>query len=110
MVPCTGPLSLCKEVAKPNVYQALNVFSCFEILRTKKPFSNIKLDQRQEQHNNDVKEDAGFLDLTEDVEKLQCWMVGGPEVTHAVAEFELSCTLRKEETTDFRHHEQTPAF
>ena len=37
-------------------------------------------------------------------------MACGPEVTCPVGEFELSCTLRKEERTDFCHHEQTPAF
>ena len=37
-------------------------------------------------------------------------MVCGPEVAGAVAEFELLSILRKEETTDHRHHEQTPAF
>ena len=37
-------------------------------------------------------------------------MAGGPEVACSVAEFELSCTLRKEERTDICHHEQTPAF
>ena len=38
------------------------------------------------------------------------WMVCGPEVARGVDEFELSSVLRKEETTEFRHHEQTPAF
>ena len=37
-------------------------------------------------------------------------MVCGPEVARAVAEFELLPILRKEETTDYRHHEQTPTF
>ena len=37
-------------------------------------------------------------------------MVCGPEVACAVAEFELSSILRKEETTDNCHHEQTASF
>ena len=37
-------------------------------------------------------------------------MACGPEVARAVAEFELSSILWKEETTDYRHHEKTPAF
>ena len=32
------------------------------------------------------------------------------EVAQAVEEFKLSSLLRKEETTDYRYHEQTPAF
>ena len=68
------------------------------------------LDQRYKQHNKDMKEDGGVLGLTEHEEKLQRWMVCGPEAAQAVAEFKLSSLLRKEETTDYRHHEKTSAF
>ena len=68
------------------------------------------LNQRHEQHNKDIKGNGGVLGLTEDQDKLQQWMVCGPEVTRAVAEFESSSVLQKEETTAFRHHEQTSAF
>ena len=68
------------------------------------------LDQRHGQHNKDVKGCGGVLGLTKDEEKLQHRMVCGPEMARAVAEFELSSILRKEETTDYRHDEQSPAF
>ena len=91
------------EITNPDVYQAFNEFGCLVVSRTKKPFSSMELYQRHEQHNKDVKGDGGLLGLTEDEEKLQRWMVCGPEVARAVAEFELSSILRKEETTDYRH-------
>ena len=97
-------------VTNPNVYQAFNEFGCFVVSRTKKPFLGMRLDQRHKQHNKNVKEDGGILGLTKNEEKLQCWMVCGPKVATAVAEFELPCTLIKEEITDLCHHEQTPAF
>ena len=98
------------EITNPDVYQAFNEFGCFVVSRTKKPFSSMELDQRHEQHNKDVKGYGGVLGLTKDEEKVQHWMVCGPEVAHVVVEFELLSILRKEETTDYRHHEQTPAF
>ena len=98
------------EITNTDVYQAFNEFGCFVVSRTKKPFSNMGLDQRYKQHNKDMKEDGGVLGLTEHEEKLQRWMVCGPEAAQAVAEFKLSSLLRKEETTDYRHHEETPAF
>ena len=98
------------EITNANVYEAFDEFGCFVVSRTKKPFSSMGLDQRHEQHNKDVKGDGGALGLTEDEEKLHHWMVCGPEVARAVAEFEMSSILRKEEPTDFRHHEKTPAF
>ena len=98
------------EISNPDVYQAFNEFGCFAVSGTKKPFSSMGLDQRHEQNNKDVKGDGGVLDLTEDEEKLQHWMVCRPEVARAVAEFELLSILRKEERTDYRYHEPTPAF
>ena len=37
-------------------------------------------------------------------------MVCGPEVARAVSEFEAACVLKKQEKTEFRHHEDTPSF
>ena len=93
-----------------GVYEAFNEFGCFVVSRSKRPFSSMGLDQRHEQHNKDIKGDGGILGSTEDQDKLQRWMVCGPEVARAVAGFESSSVLQKEETTAFRHHEQTPAF
>ena len=46
----------------------------------------MRLDQKHEQHNKDIKGDGGVLGLTEDEEKVQSWMVCRPEVARAVAE------------------------
>ena len=98
------------HTSNPDVYQASNDSGCFVVARTKNPFSSMGLDQRHEQHNKDLKGDGGILGLTEHEEKLRRWMVCGPEVARAVDEFELSSVLRREETTEYRHHEQTPGF
>ena len=98
------------HTSNPDVYQAFNNSGCFVVARTKNPFSSMGLDQRHEQHNKDLKGDGGILGLTEHEEKLRRWMVCGPEVARAVDEFELSSVLRREETTEYRHHEQTPGF
>ena len=53
------------EITNTDVYQVFNEFGCFIVSRTKKPFSNMGLDQRYKQHNKDMKEDGGVLGLTE---------------------------------------------
>ena len=58
-------------------------------------------EQRYEQHNKDVKGDGGILVLTEEEEKLHCWMICGPEVARAVAEFEFSSVLRRMNQQNF---------
>ena len=73
-----------------------------------KKFKNVKIFNGK--HDCQFKLTLAENGLTEDKEKLLRWMLCGPEVVRAVAEFCLSCILRKEETSDFRHHEQTPAF
>ena len=76
------------EITNPDVYQVFNEFGCFVVSTTIKPFLSMGLDQRHEQHNEDVKGDGGVLGLTEDEGKLQRWMVCRPELARAVAEFE----------------------
>ena len=68
------------------------------------------LDHRHEQQNKDIKGDDGFLGLTENEEKLRRWMVCGPEVAWAISEFEASRVLKKEERTEFHHHEEIFSF
>ena len=68
------------------------------------------LDQRHEQQNKDVKGDGGILGLTENEEKMRCWMVCGPEVAQTNSEFEAAYVLKKEEKTEFCHHEETSSF
>ena len=75
-----------QQVTNPSVYQTFNDFGCFIVSKAKKPFSSMRLDQKHKQHNKDIKGDRGVLDLTEDDEKVQSWMVCGPEVGRAVAE------------------------
>ena len=91
------------KITNPDVYQVFNEFGCFVVSRNKKPFSSMGQDQRHRQHNKDVKGYRGVLGFTKDEENLQRWMVCGPAMAYAVAEFELSSILWKEETTDYRH-------
>lgn len=44
------------------------------------------LDQKRKQHNKDVRGDGSVLGLAEDEEKLQHWMIWGPDMTRADAE------------------------
>ena len=94
----------------PDIYQAFQVLCCFVVSRTRNSLSSMGLDQRHEQQNKDVKGGGGFLGLTENEEKLRRWMVCGPEVAQANSEFEAAYVLKKEEKTEFCHHEETPSF
>ena len=64
----------------PDIYQEFQELCCFVVSRTRNSLSSMGLDQRHEQQNKDVKGDGGILGLTENEEKMRCWMVCGPEV------------------------------
>ena len=61
------------------------------------------LDQKHEQQNQDVEKDDVFLGLTENDEKLNCWVVCGLEVRRAVSVYEAAGVLIKEGKTEFCH-------
>ena len=82
----------------------------FVVARTKNRFSSMGIDHRHEQLNADVKGCAsGAVGLTEEEEKFLRWMKCGPEEARMSQEFEASCLLRKFESDNFRHHEDSPS-
>jgi len=96
--------------AHPDIYRKFSVNGGFVLSRTKNPFSAMGIDQCHEQLDKFVKGDGGALGLTEDEEKLRRWMVSGPEVAHLVKTFEEDSVLKSQKDSEYRHHEQTPAF
>ena len=51
-------------------------------------FSTISIDHAHEQNNVHIKEDGGAVGLTDNPSTLQRWMIAGPEVARAIAEFQ----------------------
>ncbi|KAJ8865818.1 hypothetical protein PR048_033340 [Dryococelus australis] len=72
-------------------------------------FSGIGLDQAQEQNNALIKGDGGGVGLLTDPAALRRWMLGCPEITQLIAEFEEESNHTFKETL-YMHHEQTPGF
>ena len=58
-----------------DIYLAFLDFGCSVVSKTMNSFSSMGLEQKHEQQNQDVKKDDVFLGLTENEEKLMCWMV-----------------------------------
>ena len=61
---------------------------CFVVWKTRRKFSAISVDHAHEQNNRYVKDDGGAIGLTEDSLQLLRWMIAGPEIAGAIAEFE----------------------
>ena len=98
------------ENSRPSVYKEF-LNGNFVVSRTSKYFSAMGLDQRQEQHNKDVKGEGGALDLTEDEDNLWRWIDCGPEISKVVKDFEEQTILHERNAAyNFRHHEETPSF
>ena len=74
--------------------------------KTALAFSALAIDQVHEQNNASVKGDGGAVVLTEIPAALRHWMVSGPEMARAIAEFQATADTRIKKTY-FRHHEQT---
>ena len=92
----------------PDVYNAFKKGK-FVITKTLNPFSKMATDQAHEQENEKIKGDGGAVGLTEDPAALLRWMVAGPEVARAVAQFEAhrDASLSGKEHL---HHEQTSSI
>ena len=81
----------------------------FVVQKSHRAFSSIPIDQAHEQNNKVVKGDGGAIGLTENPSQLLRWMIGGPEVSQLINEFQTSEELTKKsqsEGPDLRHHEQ----
>ena len=64
------------------------------------------MDQAHEQNNALIKGDGGAIGLTENAAALRRWMVGGPEVSRVIEEFEAAVFECQEVSS---HYEETPA-
>ena len=99
------------DQTNPEIYKEFKNNGNFVVARTKNRFSSMGIDHRHEQLNADVKGCAsGAVGLTEEEEKFLRWMICGPEEARMSQEFEASCLLRKFESDNFRHHEDSPYF
>lgn len=81
----------------------------FVLQKTGRPFSKISLDQAHEQNNAIVKGDGGAVGLTDNPSALRRWMVGGPEISRIIQEFEASLDDKKIHPEE-HHHEQSKSF
>ena len=79
----------------------------FTVQKTKKVFSMISIDQAHEQTNAHIEVDGGAVGLTDNPSALLCWMIAGPEVARAIAEFQAGHE-HWGKRVDTRHHDQTP--
>lgn len=88
----------------PDVYKHFSD-GCFVVHKTNRLFSSIALDHAHEQVNAVVKGEGGAVGLTENPAALRRWMVGGPELSRMVQEFEGSISSPEK---NHIHHEQKP--
>ena len=91
----------------PEVAKNFNAGN-FTVLKTKRVFSAIPIDQAHEQNNACIKGDGGVVGLTDNPSALRRWMVAGPEVARVIEEFHEEhhrCGIK----VDTRHHDQTPS-
>ena len=80
----------------------------FVVYKTAQAFSSIAIDQTHEQHNADVKGHGGATGLFQNSEGLLKWMIGGPEMSRIICEFEHSTDTGNTCTFDDKtHHEQS---
>ena len=93
------------KTVNPDVY-AKFLQGCFVVTKTSRRFSAIPLDQAHEQNNALIKGDGGAIGLTENAAALRRWMVGGPEVSRVIEEFEAAVFECQEVSS---HYEETPA-
>jgi len=74
------------------------------ILKAKRPFSAMPLDQAHEQNNEKVKGSGGAVGMTENPAALKRWMIAGPEQARIVDELEEMSNLSEEPS--YHSHEQ----
>ena len=78
----------------------------FVVQRSIHQFSCMAMDQSHEQLNKSIKGEGGAVGLTEDPGALRRWMIGGPELSRLVTEFEDA--LCDVSDSSSKHHEQVP--
>ena len=80
----------------------------FTVLKMKKVFSTISIDQAHEQNNAHIIGDGGAVGLTDNSSALPHWMIAGPEVASAIAEFQAG-DEHWEKQVDACHHGKYPS-
>ena len=96
------------QTKHPSVYQEF-MKGHFAVNKTNKKFSAIAIDQCHEQQNDYIKGEGGAVGLTECPEALERWMVGGPEISRLIREFEDNSNNINSKTSTM-HHEQTSSL
>ena len=77
------------------------------VRKTENSFSNIAIDQANEQNKSVVKVDGDAIDLTEDPSALRRWMVAGPEVNKQVEDVSSVCGISPNKKS--KHHKEAHA-
>lgn len=77
----------------------------FVVQKTGRRFSAMALDQAHEQENSLIKGEGGAVGLTNNPAALRRWMVGGPEISRLIRDFENT----SEKAANDKHHEQIPS-
>ena len=92
------------KIRHPLIYKEFSN-GCFTGQKSNKRFSFIALDQIHEQENLKVKQTGGAIPLLDKDNALKRWMLGAPEVTSILEDFE---GLFKHTRTDLRdlHHDE----
>ena len=77
------------------------------VVKKKKPFPYIPIDQAHEQNNAIVKGSGGAVGLTESPTAFQRWMVSGPEFARFLAEFQVQYLVENDPDAEksLKHYE-----
>ena len=87
--------------AHPDVYQKF-CSGAFVVHKSSHAFSAIALDHAHEQENASIKGDGGAVGITESPAALRRWMIGGPELSRMINEYEGQ--LQREKNNQKKHH------
>ena len=88
------------ETSCPSVYRQFMV-GHFVTQKSTRKFSTTAHDQIHEQLNAVVKGDGGILGITEDEQALRRWMIGCPEISRMLNDYD-ETHQRNNETTDHK--------
>jgi hypothetical protein len=80
----------------------------FVVHKSTHAFSSIALDHAHEQENESIKGDGGAVGITESPAALRRWIIGGPELSRMINEYEVQ--LHREKHQQTKHHEQVPSI
>ena len=80
----------------------------FTVTKTNRAFPSIGVDQAHEQNNKIVNVEGGAIGILDNETALMKWMIGGPEISRLVKEFNGRNQTDEEETKEnLPHHEDS---